>query len=45
MQNLARDVIVQLELKHGGERVVIIVSRIVVDMRLGRGVAEFLTAR
>src|SRR5580700_2830602 len=40
MQNFARDVIVQLKLKHGRERVVIIVGWIVVDMGLGRGIAK-----
>ena len=45
MQDLARDVIVQLKLEHGRERVVVIVSGSVVDVRLGRGIAKFFAAR
>ena len=44
MQDFARDVIVQLKLKHGRERVVVIVSRVIVDVRLGRGIAKFFAA-
>ena len=45
MQDLARDVIVQLKLKHSGERVIVVIGRRVVDVCLGRGVAEFFPAR
>ncbi len=45
VQNFARDVVVQLELKHRRKRVVVIVGRVIVDVGLGRGVAEFLAAR
>src|ERR1700751_2902330 len=45
MQNFARDVIVQLKLKDGSKRVVVIVSRVIVDVRFGSGIAKFLAAR
>ena len=45
MQNFARDVIVQLELEHGRERVVVVVSRVIVDVRLGSGIAKFFASR
>src|SRR5215475_13689188 len=40
MQNLARDVVVQLKLKHSGERVIVIIRRRIVDMRFASGVAK-----
>ena len=45
VQNFPRDVVVQLELQHRGDGVAVVVGRVVVDMRLGRGVAKFLAAR
>ena len=45
MQDFARDVIVQLKLKHGRERGIVIVSRIIVDVGLGRGVAKLFATR
>ena len=45
MQDLAGDVVVQLKLKHGSESVVIIVSGVIVDVRLGCGVAPFFATR
>jgi hypothetical protein len=36
---------VQLKLEYGGERVVVVVRRIVIDVRLGGGIAKFFAAR
>ncbi len=35
----------QLKLKHGREGIVVVISRVVVDVRLGRGIAEFFASR
>ena len=45
MQNVTRDVIVQLELKHSRECVVVVVSRGIIDVRFGGSVAKLLAAR
>ena len=39
MENLARDVVVQLELEHGRKRIVVVIRRIVVDVRLRSRIA------
>ena len=44
-QDFARDVIVELELEDRREGVVVIVGRVIVDVCLGRGVAELFAAR
>jgi len=36
---------VQLELEHSRERIVVIVSRVIVDVCLGGGIAKFFAAR
>ena len=45
MQDFTRDVIVQLKFKNGRESVIVIVSRVIVDVGLGRGIAKFFGAR
>src|SRR5438105_11920869 len=45
MQNVARNVIVQLELKYSRERIVVVIRRIIIDVRLGSGIAKFFTTR
>ena len=45
MQNVARDVVVQLKLEHGRERIVVVVSWRIIDVRLGSSVAKFFAAR
>jgi hypothetical protein len=37
--------IVQLKLKYGRERIIVIISRVVVDVCLSSGIAEFFAAR
>jgi hypothetical protein len=45
MQEFAGDVVVQLKLKHGGESVIVIVSGVIVNVRLGCGIAPFFAPR
>ena len=45
MQDFPRDVVVQLKLKHGRERIIVIVNGVIVDVRLGGGIAKFFAAR
>ena len=45
MQNFARDVVVQLKLKHSRECVIVIIRWGIVDMRFGGGVAKLSAAR
>ena len=44
LQDFARDVIVELELEDGGKGAVVVVGRVIVDVGLGGGVAEFLAS-
>ena len=45
MQNVARNVVVQLKFKDSREGVIVIVRRSIVDMRFRGGVAELFAAR
>src|SRR5215467_5160294 len=45
MQNVARDIIVQLKFKHGREGVIVIIGGGIVDVRLAGGVAKLFATR